>query len=444
MNTLSSKKRTTTTTMALSSMSKKGAHSLLDNNDDLTTKSVVLSRTSLYTPLSFYTSQKQSAGNNNNKKQIPKSVQDASLVEFMGTSVSTAYHYHNFQAKHARNTGNRPLTVAEINGRIRQRALTLVGGGYNSNNHHNNPNWSSVTAERTGTAASASSSTAGKRTTVANGTTRQRRLPRKKRKTLLSAQTKQAAGGTGDATTSTAPATAEAAVSTPQRDPHDAVLLRKLHALWLEYLWNLMGIRTSSSSSASSSQPTKKIKQKKTNNGAAMTAPQPPPQPQPQPQVVVTIQKQLPALLNTLELVGALVRLKTCTRHPTWVGQSGIVVHTTAETYQIVGRQLPVGHVKVEASAVVSVSNTPASATTTKVTNAAANAASDATSSSNSPVEAIMQKWIIPKRGSRLELLLPLDPNGSEGTTTAEPLFRSSSDRQLPHICILLDTHMQR
>jgi hypothetical protein len=63
--------------------------------------------------------------------RIPKNLQDESLISFYAT-LSKEYH-HNVPRLDGKNTSGRSLSAADVSGRIRQRALTLVGGGYNAN-----------------------------------------------------------------------------------------------------------------------------------------------------------------------------------------------------------------------------------------------------------------------------------------------------------------------
>mmetsp|Transcript_25703 Transcript_25703/g.47903 ORF Transcript_25703/g.47903 Transcript_25703/m.47903 type:complete len:379 (-) Transcript_25703:496-1632(-) len=67
----------------------------------------------------------------NQKSSVPKHLHEASFVEFMH-SVSHDYHRNRATAHDAKNNGSRPLTLMDFEDRIRQRAVTLLGGGINS------------------------------------------------------------------------------------------------------------------------------------------------------------------------------------------------------------------------------------------------------------------------------------------------------------------------
>jgi RNase P/RNase MRP subunit p29 len=434
--------------------------SLLDDQDSsvaaaTTTKSGtgVLSRTSLYTPLSFYTSQRANNNNNNNKKQnIPKYVQESALVDFMASTVSTAYHLSSdgrnnsnnsnqkvddgsvtvLSVKHARNTGNRPLNVGEFNSRIRQRALTLVGGGYNASVVVNGDGAGSnrATTGAGATATKQAMNAHGKRSavTVASRTSadRQKRRQRKRRKKTFSTEKKPAtaANDGGDPIPVTAGASAVSTITaTTDTDTSDNVndaMLRQLHTMWLDYLWNLLGDQspadTTRNDKGSNNNKTK------TKKGAAGTT-----------QPLELVRSKLPKLLlqtasssgtpAVLELVGAKVRVQACTRHPAWVGRTGIIVQATAETYQIAGP-----------SPVVVVPATLKDAACQVVD-------ADATAATQTKLPPTIQTWIIPKRGSRLELLLPVDLPNKHGTTV-DPFSSSSSDH--PQLCILLDSNQHQ
>jgi hypothetical protein len=96
----------------------------LSNEDGKT-----LSKNALYTPLNAYD---QTAVEPSNymasQSAIPKYLQESSLVEFL-RSVSVAYHRTYVSVKAAKNGGSRPLSLFDVNDRIRQRAVSLLGGG---------------------------------------------------------------------------------------------------------------------------------------------------------------------------------------------------------------------------------------------------------------------------------------------------------------------------
>jgi hypothetical protein len=97
------------------------------------TESSLLLRSSLYEPLaSIGTRNRDDGAAPQQMQRVPKSLQESSLVEFYRT-LSVRYHRQPALAT-SLNTGHRPLTVSEINDKIRQRAITLAHTNYNDNN----------------------------------------------------------------------------------------------------------------------------------------------------------------------------------------------------------------------------------------------------------------------------------------------------------------------
>lgn len=64
-------------------------------------------------------------------KKVPKSVQEPSFVNFMHT-ISQDFHRNRATISDAKNNGSRPLSLNDMEDRIRSRAVTLVGGGINA------------------------------------------------------------------------------------------------------------------------------------------------------------------------------------------------------------------------------------------------------------------------------------------------------------------------
>lgn len=91
-----------------------------------------LSKNALYAPLIAYDqSNVEPANYLATKSSIPKSLQENSLIQFWRTA-SVDYHRQSSSAKDAKNGGSRPLFIPEIDDRVRQRAVTLLGGGIQS------------------------------------------------------------------------------------------------------------------------------------------------------------------------------------------------------------------------------------------------------------------------------------------------------------------------
>jgi hypothetical protein len=86
-----------------------------------------LSKNALYAPLIAYDqSNIEPANYLATKSSIPKSLQENSLIQFWRIA-SVDYHRQSSSAKDAKNGGSRALFIPEIDDRVRQRAVTLLG-----------------------------------------------------------------------------------------------------------------------------------------------------------------------------------------------------------------------------------------------------------------------------------------------------------------------------
>ena len=98
----------------------------------MTDTSKSLSRNALYTPLRAY---EQTVVDPNafmsTLKNLPASLKESSLFGFM-QRIGEDYHRNRATGPDPKNNGSRPLTVSDMDDRLRQRAVTLVGGGVNS------------------------------------------------------------------------------------------------------------------------------------------------------------------------------------------------------------------------------------------------------------------------------------------------------------------------
>lgn len=333
----------------------------------------LLSRTSLYAPLSTYTKKQGSASTT----KTNKNVQEESLTDFW-RRVSDRYH-SNKDSSHCRNSGNRPLTNQEINGSIRQRTLTLVGGGFNSK-------WG---------AAAASNGAGAKRTSHNPATGRQTRKRRRKEAT-------------------------DASKAGPSKA--DVTFLRQLHAQWLDYMVQMLGLSVS---------PTVNSGGEKKRNTES-----------------VSIHESLQVLANraarvlqggngqTLELVGAAVRILACSKHVTWVGATGILVETMAETYTIVEQPLfPVeSATESEGDDVDAVLEASMEGQASVQVGPFSESKRKAPTVSKATFKHKQRTLVVPKRGSSLGLLLPAD-RFVNVDATSNTSHGAVSTR---HICIVL------
>ena len=111
-----------------------GTSAMTDNS-----MSKSLSRNALYTPLRAY-EQTEVDPNTfmSTLKNLPASLKESSLFSFM-QRIGEDYHRNRATGPDPKNNGSRPLTVSDMDDRLRQRAVTLVGGGVNSAMSTSNP-----------------------------------------------------------------------------------------------------------------------------------------------------------------------------------------------------------------------------------------------------------------------------------------------------------------
>jgi RNase P/RNase MRP subunit p29 len=99
------------------------------NNED---GGKTLSKNALYAPLVAYEQTEVEPSNYmSTRSSIPKSLQVSSLVGCL-QKVSYDYHRKTAKASDPKNNGSRPASVADFDERIRQKAVTLIGGGINA------------------------------------------------------------------------------------------------------------------------------------------------------------------------------------------------------------------------------------------------------------------------------------------------------------------------
>eukprot|EP00980_Cylindrotheca_fusiformis_P024362 scaffold11809_cov128-Cylindrotheca_fusiformis.AAC.1 len=92
----------------------------------------LLSRNEVYSPLVAY-EQTEVAPSSYMMSQTstPKSLRESSLITFLH-NVSYAYHRHTAKAADPKNNGSRPTARSDVESKIRQRAVTLIGGSSTS------------------------------------------------------------------------------------------------------------------------------------------------------------------------------------------------------------------------------------------------------------------------------------------------------------------------
>ena len=91
-----------------------------------------LSKNLMYAPLMAYEQAEVEPSNYvSSQTSVPKDLQESSLATFLQNS---SYDYHRYHARPSdpKNNGSRPLSLGDMSERIRQKAVTLIGGGINS------------------------------------------------------------------------------------------------------------------------------------------------------------------------------------------------------------------------------------------------------------------------------------------------------------------------
>jgi RNase P/RNase MRP subunit p29 len=92
----------------------------------------MLSRNELYSPLVAYEQTRVAPSSYMmSQPSIPKSLRESALVSFL-QKASRDYHRYDAKAGDPKNNGSRPTSHADVESKIKQRAVTLIGGGVTS------------------------------------------------------------------------------------------------------------------------------------------------------------------------------------------------------------------------------------------------------------------------------------------------------------------------
>jgi RNase P/RNase MRP subunit p29 len=92
----------------------------------------ILSRNELYAPLAAYEQTHLPPSSYMlNQLSIPKTLQESSLVSHL-QKVSYNYHRNQAKASDPKNNGSRPNSIRDVDEKIKQRAVSLIGGGVTS------------------------------------------------------------------------------------------------------------------------------------------------------------------------------------------------------------------------------------------------------------------------------------------------------------------------
>jgi hypothetical protein len=254
-----------------------------------------LSRASVYASLKSYdiptpdtnTDQQSSSST---RSSIPKSLQDASLISFYATM---SKDYHRTVARlDCKNTAGRPLSTTDIAGRIQQRALTLVGGGYNSTPGVSSSNAAAATTNKN----IAKKKRLVKQPVVMSNISGSQR--KRKRRNLL-----QRINGIYSCD--------EHCTDNQMFQRHDIQFLMRLNAEWNVYIRSVLQLDTKSN-----------------DDDTAVELP--------------ILEKRVTTLQDNdmIEWIGSLVRIDQCLQIPKvkqrWIGRKGVLISSNAATWQIV------------------------------------------------------------------------------------------------------------
>lgn len=249
------------------------------SKNDIRRASKTLSKRSVYLPLVAFEHKVDGQYNPDaylaTCKRLPTSVQEKALVDFWH-KVGVDYH-RNATVKDARNNGNKPISLSDMEERIRSRAMTLIGGGINTS-------WDNTTT-------SAVSSRATKSSPNDPKLSRKQQLAHKrqrKSKHLMHFATSDESGEMSG-------------------------FLSGLNGLWNEYMVKLLQLP----SSTTGSNRTLVDYQKFTRDAKAWS------------HVTAAVTHE------TAQLVGARVKIKTCRHSPSWIGRIGYMVGKTKNAWNV-------------------------------------------------------------------------------------------------------------
>mmetsp|Transcript_18879 Transcript_18879/g.39698 ORF Transcript_18879/g.39698 Transcript_18879/m.39698 type:complete len:420 (+) Transcript_18879:159-1418(+) len=221
-----------------------------------------------------------------NKSSVPKALQESSLMSILH-SISCDYHRNRAGVNDAKNNGSRPLSLSDVEEKIRQRAVTLIGGGVNTSISIN-------------------------KKPLRSKKRRQRSWEEKKDVLEKFASSSEATTESGDVIS----------------------FLQRLNAAWNEYIWKLLSKDKSFNESQSMAGSSLKeiqgqlvsltrtvIGTKKKNHSSSGS----------------TRREKEGIACGTFELIGSHIQIKSCNSHRSWIGRFGVVIGETKNTYRIAG-----------------------------------------------------------------------------------------------------------
>lgn len=343
-----------------------------NNNKNNNQTSKTLSKRLMYLPLVAYELAISSGPGSDpatyldNRKSLPASVQEKALVNFWH-KVGVSYHRNQATVHDPKNNGNRPIPLRDLEDKIRQRALTLLGGGINSA-------WATTTSTSTSTSGNNNKNRIGQ--TMASQLEEETvtTVNRKKRKRDQAVMT----------------------FGSLDLDGSISLFLQELNGLWNDHIYQLLQLPTAANISSAD-----KIAALTTCSDTKFWA-----------RVTACVANE-----ETSQLVGAQVRIKACKHCPRWMGRRGVLVGRTTNTWNVM---VPVG-----------VGDATSSRRKGKKKQRNKNANILATEKEDTSIDQTTniqqgggwKSMVVPKRGSSLSLLIPLE--GEIAGTSNDDSLRS-------------------
>jgi hypothetical protein len=333
--------------------------------------------------------------------KVPKSLHESSFVSFL-QAVSYDYHRNRATYADAKNNGSRPLSMSDMDSRIRQKGITLIGGGITT---------SGVPPSSTTMMIRNAAKLAQNRESSNQRCRRRQRQWVKVQSTVQSAiLSKSIVDTMGECVDE-------------DEDHHTRSFLLRLNEAWNDYSVRILYVPS--------------IGKDGVRTGANDT-------------LINNFCNKFSSLLKTngIELTGAHVRIDQCQAHPAWVGQLGVMIGETTNTWRVAGyrkRKRPKQPSKKINDKTVVNQDIDLSAGTQIALKGCGEPSSDDKTDQ-------LDWYFVPKRGSSLMLIIPLhgiDTKSASRTaaiSTNENHSLPQSWRQtlipLPDeaICVVLDS----
>ena len=371
---------------ALSSSSPSGKGTRKDETMSNTTKT--LSRRQIYLPMIALDNSSATTDPQTymaSRTSLPSNIQESNLVEFWH-KIGVTYHHVTATVHDPKNNGHKPVSLQELDSRIRQKALTLVGGGINSE-------WAASGGGRNSATKDAPT------TTIINAKVLNVRRDRKKRKRQIMKSAMK--------------------FTTHDEDGRIGRFLLDLNDMWNTYISKLLQLPPSFATIGSCIAFSRSTS--------------------------FLIRATSCITKESVQLVGARVQIKSCLSHPSWNGKTGILVRQTTNTWQVmVSMPNTRTNSKKRKRDKQLHEDTKASTTKDDGDTSVRIVASELKSHEEtiSKTKQGLKTLIVPKHGSSLTLLIPLavdEPTITEAGSGKDKVNNVEMNRFILTIDILVD-----